>query len=322
MELVFEIINRSGHTLEHHKLAGKTLSIGRAFDNDLILPDHTVNPHHAIITEGDDQQLQLEDAQSLNGIRNKQHECIQGKVTLTSGDEYTFGKTRLRIYELDHPVTETVNINCIDWAINHLGRAPAMIITFLLLIGISVVESWLNVFSDIKWQSIAATIIIVPGAVVIVALFWALIGRIVKHEMHFRTQFTIVGLYLLASFSLEYINELFLFNSLHSLTSLMFAFVNNLALLAVLFWFNLYIATNQPKAQRWKVAGVISLVLISMTEYQDIIAKLEFSDTPIYIAEIKPPVMRVAQGISEEAFIQSSAEIFSQSESLLPDNPN
>ena len=37
MEVVVEIVSRGGHTIERHRVSGERITIGRAFDNDLIL---------------------------------------------------------------------------------------------------------------------------------------------------------------------------------------------------------------------------------------------------------------------------------------------
>ena len=74
MEVVFEIVSRAGRTLERHKATGPRLSIGRAFDNELILSDETVSPHHAVLERDPDGNSVLVDLDSLNGIRNERHE--------------------------------------------------------------------------------------------------------------------------------------------------------------------------------------------------------------------------------------------------------
>lgn len=316
MELVFEIINRAGRILERHKLSGNSITIGRAFDNDLILSDQTIDAHHAVIHEDENQQIQLIDTNSVNGVWDNRHQRIKENVTLNSGDEYTLGKTRIRVYKTNHPVTKTININFVDTVIHHFGKTPAMIVTALLLIGATINETWLNMFSEVKWETITGAVMLLLSMVVIYALFWALIGRIVKHEMRFKSQFTIISLYLFISFALQCVNELVLYNTLESIGSFIFAFINNFILLTLLFWLNLYIATNQSAKQRWKISAALSLVFISMVLYQDITNYFNFSTRPDYITEIKPPVMRIAEGVSQEEFITSGSVVFIPSEPL------
>ena len=114
MELIIELSSRSGHVLERHILKGERISIGRAYNNDLILSDETVDPRHVDIHEDENGQIIITDLESVNGIRNKKHKKLGQEIILNSGDEYLLGKARLRIFTSDHPVSDTISLNNVD----------------------------------------------------------------------------------------------------------------------------------------------------------------------------------------------------------------
>jgi len=61
-KVILEIIQRGVH--QYHKVDSFPVTIGRAFDNDIILQDVTVSPHHLVITE-DDGKISLQDIPEL-----------------------------------------------------------------------------------------------------------------------------------------------------------------------------------------------------------------------------------------------------------------
>ena len=63
---VIEVMNRSGQVLQRIPWAGKRLTVGRAYDNDIIVGDPYVCPHHLTISNMGG-QLQFQDLGSLNG---------------------------------------------------------------------------------------------------------------------------------------------------------------------------------------------------------------------------------------------------------------
>jgi hypothetical protein len=50
---VIEVMNRSGQVLQRVPYSGGRLSVGRAYDNDIIVGDPYVCPHHLQICDAD-----------------------------------------------------------------------------------------------------------------------------------------------------------------------------------------------------------------------------------------------------------------------------
>ncbi len=310
MELIAEIINRAGRTLERHRLRGDTISIGRAYDNQLILSDDTVNPHHALIQGGQDQSQLITDLDSANGIKNERHAEIETPAILESGKTYIFGKTRVRLFRPDHPMSATVSLNQVDTAINYLGSSVISFASILLLVSLTALQVWANLSEETKWDDYFNPIFGVLAVALIVTLFWCLIGRIVKHEMRFKSQFTLVSIYFSLAYCELYLYELFIYNSMSFIiTSVLYVLIS-IVMLATLFWFNLHIATHQSNPQRWKLAGTLSVIIVSVSMLPEIIEQTNFSTRPHYITEIKPPAVRLVSGNGLDEFLEQSSGIF------------
>lgn len=79
---------------------GKTMSIGRTLDNDIVLADSRVSRNHARITRRDDSFF-LEDLASSNGTFVGDEQIPPGTpIELVEGDEVRIGGTRMmfRLY--------------------------------------------------------------------------------------------------------------------------------------------------------------------------------------------------------------------------------
>lgn len=312
MEVIFEVVNRAGRVLERHRASGSELTIGRAFDNELILSDETVSPHHARIETSAEGNVVLRDLNSLNGIRSDRHVRVDGTTPLHSGAEYGFGRARVRIYSTAHAVTETVRIGGLDWLVNRLGGAPVLSCIVCVVALVAITEQWLHTYSAVRWQQWGIGVFGVMMVGVVIAMFWAIVGRIVKHEGRFKTHLALVMLYLLLQSAIYFGYELLLFNSLNTPLSQVFSLGLSFLLLSGLIWLSLHIATNQGSAQRWKIAVATSGIFLCLSIYPKILDQTEFSTSPDYIKVIKPPAVRFARGNSEEDFVEKLPILFSQ----------
>ncbi len=67
MAVIIEVLNKQHKVIERHKFAQTEVRLGRAYDNDVILYDRHVCPHHAKLWQNEQGQWQLQDLASLNG---------------------------------------------------------------------------------------------------------------------------------------------------------------------------------------------------------------------------------------------------------------
>ena len=63
-----EVLGRDGEVLARERIEGDEARIGRAFDNDVVVNDPHVAPHHLRVHRGEDGVLVAEDLGNLNGL--------------------------------------------------------------------------------------------------------------------------------------------------------------------------------------------------------------------------------------------------------------
>ncbi|MGH8034521.1 MAG: FHA domain-containing protein, partial [Lysobacterales bacterium] len=92
---VIEVLNRSGQVVQRLAWNGRKLSIGRAYDNDVIVDDRYVCPHHLELAQ-DSGRLLARDLGSINGSYIRLGKEPVQVVELTDGLTIQFGHSRLR----------------------------------------------------------------------------------------------------------------------------------------------------------------------------------------------------------------------------------
>ena len=314
MELIIRIPDHTGRAPQHYRFNSNRISIGRAFDNDLILNDPTVSPHHAVIEVNEEGQPVLKDLESLNGIYMKHHNRVDGAVIIDSGVEVTIGKTHIQFYSPEHHVEETVQLEKKSLLLGYLGN-PAVFMTALFIVAmLYAMEQWLNMVGEVKWQDIINVELFIFGGVLLVGIFWSVVGRIIRHEANFRKQVSVILIFVIFQFIFTKYFEFLQFNTLNYYLSLSIILIFEFMLMAVLLWFNLSLATNQTSAQRRKTAFIISLILISLTVYSEISFNDEFSDRPDYVKKLEPPALRISGTVSEGEYVSDVLVVFEKLE--------
>lgn len=314
MELVFQISDSPVRSPVFQKVDGTVIRIGRAFDNDLILNDATISPHHAEISYDEDGKLWLSDLDSLNGSWVDRTQSIKQKIELNSGSELTLGKTTLHVFTPEHPVETAVRIAPVSF-VKQLIENPLILVSSIMLVAILYgFEQWLNMFQEFKWQEIINIELIIFGSALSMGIFWAIVGRIFKHESNFKSQMKIILVFIIAQFFVTKFVDIILFNSLNYTFAMILMLAMEFVLIASLLWLNLYLATNQTQEQRIRTAVVVSAALVVLSIYSDMINESEFSDSPEYVKLLHPPALRFTNGVEEQQFVSELSVVFDKLE--------
>lgn len=310
MELIFDIIDQSGRRLPYRKLVGERITVGRALDNDLILGDPTVNPHHLVIEQNAECGIQITDLDTLNGTRLAHQPRISGTAPLQAGTEYLLGKTRLCIYTPDHPVEATTPVTELDNTLHYLDSPLLLAAVMLLVTVLYGMEQWLNMFSGFKWQQVANILLVVYGSAIVLTLIWVVVGRVLRHEIQFRRHFTLILIFVVFQYFASKLFALVMFNTLSLGAGMVLLVILEFGMLSTLLWFNLYIATNQSPMQRARTAAVIASLMIALSLYSEISTQDEFTEIPDYVRVLAPPALNFGGSVSEDEFISNTLTIF------------
>ncbi len=313
MEIIVEIVNRAHKTIERQKF-DRPIRIGRAFDNDFILTDTHISPHHAVIKEDEAGKWYVQDLNSKNGIFTKRHRKVDGLLYLESGDEFVVGKVHLRVFAVNHPVSDTIGLSAWEnfiYVISH----PFYFILILLasLLFFSGVE-YMDNFNKFAAKEFFLEAAVVPLLAFVWAGVWAFVGRILRHETRFMAQCIVALVYLVAVTITAELLDVLAFNVPDRTMVLIVKNVSQGILLFLLFSFNLRLASLKSPINRMITANIAAWSLVSVTLFVSEVNAPDFSPYPKYVANILPPSFLFAKKVSAEQFLLNSEFIFKEAQ--------
>jgi len=174
-----EVVSRDGHVHARERIAAGEARIGRAFDNDVVIDDPHVAPHHLRVYRGEDGELVAEDLGSLNGLYAEHGDERVPRMSLAREPGLRIGRTVLRIHDAAHPVAAEKPLAPprahVRWALILAGSLLAL--TLLL--------SWLELTTEPSASRLVLPLLAVAVAVVMWGSLWALLSRIFSGQAHF-----------------------------------------------------------------------------------------------------------------------------------------
>ena len=174
-----EVVSRDGHVYARERIEADEARIGRAFDNDVVVDDPHVAPHHLRIHRGEDGELVAEDLGTMNGLYAEHGDERVARMSLAREPGLRIGRTVLRVHDAAHPVAPEKPLAPprahVSWA---LGLAAGLAALTLLL-------SWLDLTSEPTASRLVLPLLAVVVAVVLWGSAWALLSRIFSGQAHF-----------------------------------------------------------------------------------------------------------------------------------------
>ena len=149
--LILEIKTRGLH--RYHALDKSEISIGRALDNDIILSDPTVEPHHLKILRDNEGNIELRNLASVNPV----------KIINRRGDKFTaaalpiefnLGRISAQVVSPDHRVAETKSLSnngLLEHLFGHWGWAVLLLALCFLIVGL---EYYYTSYNALKWDDL------------------------------------------------------------------------------------------------------------------------------------------------------------------------
>jgi hypothetical protein len=310
--IIIEEISRNYKVINRYKLTKENITIGRGYDNDIILSDPHTCPNHLHIdfVEG---SWKISDQKSINGCfleeqQNKNHNADQHVIN--DGDIISVGKSQLRLLFVDHPVAPTIQLSTFENFINLMRHPLALFISVALFISIagglrylsSPIESNYSQFF-VNSVGMALVFALWPGGV-------ALVSHLTKHDARIMVQLGVSFVFFNLMWCSDFINNIIVFNSAnHSLVMLVTTLLP-ITLAFCLFWLNCYIGFHMSARRKVIVAASITALLFGGSYLVQYSHKPEFNPHPQYNATIMSPSFLLVPSSSVDQFIDDNNLLF------------
>lgn len=190
---LIELQGRDGRQLAAVAVHAWPLTLGRALDNDVVIDDPYVAPHHATLAPGAEGTLQLRVGSTANGVRLGRRQLAAGSTEPlpAGGAAFTLGQTALRlrlpgeVLAPEKPLLPT------------RGLAPVLLFAALVM-ALVLANHWVTLDPGADATAWLPLLAGVPVAVALWAGMWALASKIFQHRFDFMGHLRIVLPWLLA----------------------------------------------------------------------------------------------------------------------------
>jgi hypothetical protein len=312
-QIIIEELSRGGGHSCYHRVEKLPVRIGRALDNDIIIPDPYVSPLHVTIEEGTDCWMVI-DRGSENGTFVGKNKKIEGAATLVSGDRLTVGRTQLRVWSSEHKSAPTLRL-----AVQQ-GSGGRLTIPLLACVSFMVTAAFLTL--HLFLETAKQTIVITLFANAIPYLFfpilwagiWACAGFILRRKSRFSLQFITANGALVCIIVITVSTEYFDYLSGSEKMASVFQYAAMALLSALLLFANLVIATGIADVRRALSALLIGGGVIAVIAIVDHAESFENRISPAYSRTLKPPYAKITRSITLDRFIKESETLFGDTE--------
>ena len=295
-----EVLTRHHDVLSRHR-CDDDARIGRAYDNDIVLDDPYVAPHHLRIVRDEAGELFAEDLGSVNGVYAADADAPQPRVALDGQRIVRIGRTLLRVrapgFEVapERPVGRVLRV----WPAI-AGLAASVIVLAALML-------WLNETSEAQPSRYLLPMLAVVLVVLVWTTGWSVLSRIFTGFAHFDRHLLIALCGLLAFFLYDELTDFgaFAFSS-RGLAD--YAYVGNWLLFGALCF--VHLRAMGPGRIPVKAGAVAALALaaigaqsVSRSDESSLVGQQS------YLSALKPPMFRLKHPQPLDGFLGNTDQV-------------
>lgn len=301
--IVLEVLEKSGKVRERMRLSTFPVTIGRAYDNDIILDDEYVSARHLSIERDEQGMLRAVDLNSENGLYQAPSLKRVDALTIATDNQLLVGSTQIRIRRTDFAVAPTALANRRRRSAQNILASGRLFMPILLATaGTLLMEKYLQAFQKIKYQEMIQETISPVLGLMVWAGIWAFIGRILGHRAAFFAHANMVLLALMSIFWLDCFTNYYSFAFSATAST---KWIEALALTligGVLLYGHLHLATQQRPKRVAITSGLVVVGLLGITLFSNHVKAAHFNSSLSYPAVLKPASSIAGRPLSPEVF--------------------
>jgi hypothetical protein len=311
MELILEILSRSGKVESYFKLTKDQTDIGRAYDNDIVLKDQYVCPHHLQVSVVDGQVFAT-DKQSVNGVKTQKNTPVSDSTPLELGQIFVVGNHLIRVVSSQQEVTSTIKMTILEFLSQRTNRWYWALTAVVMLMVLAVLKRYLGQSTEIIWSTLIVKDLPIPITFFAVGVFVAGAANVFKKEVRFFTCVTFSFVWGAVSMLLSKLNGLLNFNFGDGLVLLVIAKLITFGLAFIATWALFYLTTHFS----YKKITLVSFALVFsgqglFTAYK--MADDRVKSYPNHNVHIFPQSYLVNSAEDSKAWVKSSASLYESS---------
>lgn len=300
---VIEIYSRAGRMLFRQRMPTNSFTVGRGYNNDLLLDDPYVKADHMYIEAREDGEWTIIDP-----------EKSEQKTIVKSGEELIVGKTRLKIFDQSYVVAPARNVNDFESNLISSGGLLSCVGFMLLAMVLQASEAYLSSASEVRWTIIVSEALIAGASFIVVAGFWALLSRLLRHEERFLPLLVLLLKVSIFMWLFDMVISLLGFN-LNDPDAIFIIGALFVGLVTAYYIYACLVLVTLLSRRIQSIASLVAGVMVTLLISADLVIGLDkFSAGVNYSGSMYPAVVVVANGVTVEDFINGTAEVFAEAD--------
>lgn len=295
-----ELLSRHHEVIARYR-CGDDVRIGRAYDNDVVIDDPHVAPHHLRIARDEAGLLQAEDLGTRNGLHTTDSDARQTRVVLDGDRILRLGRSLLRVRTPDFVVPP----ERVPGRVLH--TAPIIAVLGVVAIALSLLTLWLNETQQTQPSNYLLAVIGVAFLVLVWTTVWSVLSRIFTGVAHFDRHLSIALAGLLVFYLYDQAVEFGAY-AFSWRAAAEYAYVVNWLLFAGLCFAHL--RAMGPMRLRAKASAVTAVALAAIAVQT--VSRMDPASAAgqqTYLQTLKPPFLRLRTAQSLDTFLEDTGRI-------------
>jgi FHA domain len=176
-----EVLSRHRDVTARFRINARELSIGRSYDNDVILDDPYIAGRHVKVFHDEAGQLVAEDLGSANGMYLDRGKKRLPSVVVDGNVPIRIGHTFIRIRETSHAVEDERLVQ----SGRRFGPVAAALVLGVLLLGINATKTWFSQTGEPHVSNYVIPALALVGIALLWIGMWSLLSRLFSGQSHF-----------------------------------------------------------------------------------------------------------------------------------------
>lgn len=291
--LIIEAYTGLRHDVQYHRVTHFPFTIGRAYDNDLILADDTVSAHHLRLDESE-AGITLQNLSTENGTWIGDRSLSEQVEDLRTPLALNLGRVHLKILSTDSAVAPTRNYPHASWLTQWASNIRVAILLLAVYLLVSVYFAFETQDSGNNFGSTLVNEILVIALPLIWATVVGFISRLLLHRWRFALQLSIASISLgLINFSTDFIAQISYWLTNGSIAGVFSDIVLAIAFIGLLTWQLRAVSSLSRKRAAWTSVGIV-VPLALIWDLQAIINQPDFNPNPPMHTVLRPNDVRLS----------------------------
>ena len=306
-----EVLSRSGQTVQRFPVTEAGLTLGRAFENDLVLDDPYVCPQHAQLV-WTDEGPQIFDLGSVNGLSAVSGRLRKDRLPLPTGTTFRIGRTLLRYRSSDAPLLPTKPDRSTFGPLRWLENGAILGLLYVLTGSALGFQKYLDSAEKFQGSKLAASLLVVLVVGLIWTSVWSFVNRTLGHRWNFGVHFGVACLGLSGALVTETFTGYLCFSLGLDTWHRYLNYGLVLGLVCWLVYMHLRLTAAGAPAQLARTSAIVGLLLVGAVALFNQSFEADFSSSPEYQVTLKAPVFKGRGSLTPSAFFKDATRLQDQ----------